>query len=129
MNDKKQASRFAENQPAVPSAKPTNNQPITIAAGESLSTTLDLTSGALSLLISPPQWTPANISLQVSDDNVTFSDLYEDGVEVLRPMGPARASIVPLSLTQAACYLKIRSGPAANPVPQEADRVFYCVIG
>jgi len=102
---------------------------VTIPAGQSLSSPLDLTTGSLALLMSPDAWDPANVSFQISEDNVTFRDLYDrDGVQVLRPMGAARASIVDQSLSTAALYLKIRSGPSENPVEQEADRTFVCVV-
>jgi hypothetical protein len=100
----------------------------TILAGQSLSSSLNLTTGSLALLMSPDAWTPANISFQISEDNVTFRDLYDgNGVEVLRPMGAARGSIIDQSLSAAALYLKIRSGPSENPVVQDADRTFVCV--
>jgi len=110
------------------SAAPANVATITIPAGQSVSTTLTITTGALQMLISPDDWTPANVSFLVSADNVRFVDLYDMGVEVLRPMGPDRGAVVPAPLTQAVLYLKIRSGPSTNPVPQEADRVFQCVV-
>src|SRR5215475_8895648 len=99
---------------------------VTIAAGTAVSTSADLSSGAiLTTLISPDDWTPANLSFLISADNITFSDLFDAlGQEVLKSMGPGRAILVDPSLTQSAFYIKLRSGPRANPVMQAADRVF-----
>ena len=102
---------------------------VTIAAGQSLSTTLDLTTTQLTQLMSPSAWSPANVSLQLSADGVKFLDLYDvNGNEVIRAMGAARAVAIDPVLTSAATYLRLRSGPAARPVPQAADRVFTCVL-
>lgn len=101
----------------------------TILAGQSLSSSLDLTAGSLGLLMSPDAWTPANISFALSQDNITFRDLYDsNGVELLHPMGAARAYIIDPLMSSAAFYLKIRSGPSENPVAQDADRAFVCVV-
>ena len=102
----------------------------TILAGQSMSNSVDLTSGSLLMLINDGDWTPANVSFQISHDNTTFVDLHDNmGVQVLRPMGPYRGVVIPSDVTSAAMYLKIRSGPLENPVKQQADRTFQCVIG
>ena len=101
----------------------------TILAGQAVSASVNLTTGSLALLMSPAAWNSANISFLISEDNVTFRDLFDgNGVEILRPMGAGRAFIIDQSLTAAALYLQIRSGPAANPVVQDADRTFVCVL-
>jgi hypothetical protein len=101
----------------------------TILAGQAVSSSVNLTTGSLALLMSPDAWTPANISFLISEDNISFKNLFDgNGVEILRPMGAGRGFIVDQSLTAAALYLQIRSGPAANPVVQDADRTFVCVL-
>jgi len=102
---------------------------VTIPAGESVSTSADLTGGALAMLIFPTDWTPANVSFQVSADNLAFSDLYDSsGVEVRRNVVPGSAVIIDTSLTQAAMYMRLRSGPASQPKAQAADRVLTLVL-
>jgi len=102
---------------------------VTIPAGQAVSNSVDLTTGTLSVVISPPGWTPANLSFLISTDNVTFANLFDaDGREVIKPIGPGRAVIIDPSLTTGAMYVKFRSGPSANPVTQTADRVFSLII-
>ena len=81
------------------------------------------------MLLTPLDWTPANISFQVSEDNTTFRDLFDsDGHEIIKAMGPNRAINVDPSFTSGALYVKLMSGPRQNPVVQAADRVFTIVI-
>jgi hypothetical protein len=101
---------------------------VTIPAGASLSSVLDLMAVRLTQLMAPDAWTPANVSFQVSADALTFADLYDEtGAEVIRAMGAGRAVAIDPALTAAALYLKVRSGPSENPVAQDADRIFACV--
>jgi hypothetical protein len=101
---------------------------ITIPAGASLSTVLDLTTTQLTQLMAPDDWTSANVTFQVSADALTFADLYDANGEVSRAMGPARGVGVDPALTAAALYLRLRSGPSTHPVVQDADRTFVCVM-
>jgi hypothetical protein len=102
---------------------------VTILAGQALSSSGDLTAGNVAAILFPADWTDANITFQISDDDTTWYDLYDNqGHEVLRPVGPFRAVMIDPSLTQAALHVRIRSGPAANPVPQEADRDIKLVL-
>jgi hypothetical protein len=81
------------------------------------------------MIIMSPDWTPANMTFQVSNDNVYFVDLYDSaGNEILRPVGADRAIMVDTSLTQATLYAKVRSGPAINPVPQNATRDITLIL-
>lgn len=102
--------------------------PATIKAGEWLSTSVTLTTNALAMVFAPDQWTPANISFQVSYDNTHWVDLFDaDGAELLKPIAAGTAVNVDTSLTQAALYLRLRSGPRSAPVPQAQDAVFTLV--
>ena len=49
----------------------------TILAGQSLSAPIDCRTGTPLLLFMPAQWTPARISYLLSQDGVTFYDLYD----------------------------------------------------
>ena len=113
-----------------PTAKPAvTTTTVTIPAGQALSSSADLTAGNMVMLLTPADWTPANISFLISEDNITFRDLFDsDGHEIVKSMGPNRAINVDPSYTSGALYLKLLSGPRANPVAQEADRVFTIVI-
>jgi hypothetical protein len=106
---------------------------VTIAAGQSVSGAADLTSVSISTILAPGQLDTdvngrLNLSFQVSDDNATFYDVIDDrGNEVLRTIVAGSATNVDPSVTQAAMYLKIRSGPQDGPVIQTADRVFKLI--
>jgi hypothetical protein len=101
----------------------------TIAAGDSVSTSIDLTAGSLAMILAPPDWTSANLSFQVSDDNEIFYDLIDTrGNEVMRTIDGGCAIVVDPATTQGAMYAKLRSGPRKNPVPQDADRVLNLII-
>ena len=106
---------------------------VTIAAGQSLSTSGDLTSSNLEMVLIPQPLDSGsqgtlNLSFQVSGDNVTFFDVIDDnGREVLRPVFGGSAIDVPGDVTTGALYVKIRAGSRNMPVPQTADRVFTLV--
>jgi len=102
---------------------------VTIPAGQTLSGSVDLTSGSLAMVVGPSDWSPANISFQVSSDNTIWADLFDlAGVEVIKPIRVNSAVILDPTLSQAVNYLRVRSGPRDNPIPQAADRVLTLVI-
>jgi hypothetical protein len=106
------------------------NGPI-IAAGESLSAGVDLTAGTLVRITTPAVWDgPANLTFQVSSDGAFFNDAYDVlGREITIPCGPARGIIIrDIEAVLSASHLKIRSGSAAHPVPQAAQREFAVAI-
>ena len=98
---------------------------VTIAAGKAVSTPLDLTSAAVTMVIAPAEWTPANITFLVSIDGVNFFDFADaaSGLEISRAIQPSTAVKVDQSYTRYANHLKVRSGPRDHPIAQEADRV------
>jgi hypothetical protein len=110
-------------------AKVVTSVTATIAAGASLSDVADVRSGNAVMLLTPSAWDPANLSLQVSQDGITFSDLHDaDGHEVHLPMGASRAFLMPPALLQPANYVRIRSGLAAHPIPQSSACTFSVVM-
>ena len=113
-----------------PRAKPAiTTATVTIPAGQALSNSADLTTGNMVMLLTPTDWTPANISFQISEDNINFRDLYDvSGAEILKSMGTNRAINVDPGFTSGALYVRLRSGPHTNPVIQQADRVFTMII-
>ena len=114
----------------APQAKPAiTTIQATIPAGQYLSNAADLTAGNLVMLLSPTNWTPANISFQVSEDNVTWRDLFDaNGFPIIKPMGPNRAVNVDPAFTSGALWVRLMSGPRDNPVTQAQDAVFIMVI-
>lgn len=98
----------------------------TIAAAGSLSGAVDLLENQLHAVVIPAGWTAAAVSFQVSLDNVTWVDLYNSAGEVSITSANAvagRAIVVDSGVFSGFRYLKIRSGVAATPVAQVAERV------
>jgi len=106
------------------------NGPV-IEAGESLSAGIDCSAGEIVRLTMPADWTPANISFQISSDGNGYNDLVNfHGEEVSIACRPGTAVVVsPLSdYLKAIAFLKIRSGPSSNPTPQASRREFAIAI-
>lgn len=103
----------------------------TIPAGQSLSNAVDVTAGTLVRIRMPAQWTPANVTFQISPDNVeaNFVDLWEIGGEVMIPCAPGRTVALPSEVAALReGFIKFRSGSAAQPIPQQAARDFQVVV-
>lgn len=101
----------------------------TIANAASVSANIDLGTARLGRIAMPAAWTAADITLQTSNDNVTWNDLYDkDGVEYAIKAAAARAVLIPLSDMLSVRYLRIRSGTAALPVAQAGARTLVLVL-
>jgi hypothetical protein len=102
---------------------------VTINAGESMSNSVDLSGLAVAMVLAPPEWSPANLSFQVSPDNNVFYDLFDvAGNEIIKPIRVGSAIVIDQSVTRAVNYLRVRSGVRDNPVVQQADRVITLVV-
>lgn len=104
----------------------------TIANAGSLSGAADVSAGRIVGLQLPAAWTAAPITFQGSiDGGATYSDVYDDGVERTIAAGSVVASrVLPLDGDdwRAFTHVKIRSGTAASPVAQGAQRVFGLAV-
>lgn len=109
---------------------PTTVITATIPAGDFLSSPVDASTGDPIFVVGPTEWTPANVTFQVSGDGVTFGNWFTwDGREVILPYRPGTA--LPLTgeiLGTKGAHIKLRSGSRDHPVTQEADRVFKFVV-
>lgn len=96
-----------------------------IHAGESLSEPINVT-GTLHLIAMPIEWTPANITFQISPDGVTFFDLMTaDNTEVMFNITAGSAvNVAPGSPLDNKTFIKVRSGSRDHPVVQSGDRTF-----
>lgn len=107
--------------------------PVTIAAGAAVSAKIKLGNRVPLALFMPAAWTTAAITFQVSRDDVTYVDLFDDGGnEVTIAEGAVTAGIgKAIALTgiagalAVAEWIKIRSGVTATPVNQVAAASFY----
>jgi hypothetical protein len=101
-----------------------------IQAGESLSNAVDVKGVGIVMIMAPLNWTAANISFRVSDDNVTFFDLMDIHVqEVQRMIKPGCAIMIDPVYTQSINYVKIRSGSRDGNVVQQTDSVLTLIAG
>lgn len=106
---------------------------LTIASGASVSDAVDTGGYALLALETPAAWTAAALTFQHSRDGSTsWTDLYDDqGTEVSIPSAAlsttASRTIVDNTILNRLAplrYLRVRSGTAAIPVAQAAQRQF-----
>lgn len=101
----------------------------TIAAGQSLSNILNVSSGGIYRIVMPDEWTDAaDITFQLSYDGTKFYNVYDrNGVEVV--MKCVQQSVVPIG--EYLFYIhsvRIRSGTHREPIVQKAARVFHVVL-
>jgi hypothetical protein len=111
---------------------PDTTKTVTILAGQSLSDAFDASSALQLFIVTPADWTGANVTMQLSvDGGANFHDFFTPlGEETLFGMQGRLDSInfVDISDLPKSAQLKLRSGTRSNPVPQKADRVFKIVV-
>lgn len=97
----------------------------TIVNGQSVSTVLDITDRVILALELPGTWTAANITLLASQTaGGTFLPVKnQDGTDLVIVAAALQVNVISALLTQGLRYVKLRSGTAAVPVNQGADRV------
>lgn len=95
----------------------------TIAASGSLSDAVTLREQTVVAIEMPAAWTAASITLQASADGSTFNNVYTSGGDEVE-YTVAASRFIPLDPDDMAGmrYVKIRSGTAATPVNQAAER-------
>jgi hypothetical protein len=97
----------------------------TIPAGQSLSNSIDMSSGTAVFCHMPAAWTPALLTFQVSHDNILFGDLVDERArEVSLNIFPGTVMRVGLWIPAEVGWLKFRSGSRNGAVIQTAARTF-----
>lgn len=104
---------------------PATSGPI-IQAGKSFSSAVDIGSRELFMIISPPEWTPANLTFEVSVAASPFHKLFYSGRlwEIACPPDAAILLTVLGTTWPKTAQIRFISGTPDNPIVQEADRVF-----
>jgi hypothetical protein len=100
-----------------------------IAAGQSLSSPLQVTSGGIYRILMPQDgWTQAQLTFQLSYNGTNFYDVCDrEGNEIIINCNPG--SVVPLGEYLKYMHtLKIRSGTSKAPVIQTGQRTFGIVL-
>jgi hypothetical protein len=104
--------------------------PAVIPAGESLSNIVDLGSPSAGLMriVLPPEWSSrAWLTFLYSADGDNFGDVYrQDGSVAVITVTPG--AVVAMKDIVRQGFIRFRSGPPGNPIPQEAERTILCVM-
>ncbi|MCX2726013.1 hypothetical protein OO015_00635 [Thermomicrobium sp. 4228-Ro] len=101
---------------------------VTISSGSSISPGVDLDGLTLVGILMPDTWDGTSITFQASLNGTGWYDLYDAaGNEVTLTVGPARYIQIDPQRILGIRYLRIRSGTAATPVNQTANRTLQLV--
>lgn len=104
--------------------------PVAIGSGTSLSGLINLGGLRLFGIAVPAAWTAASLTFQVSPDGgTTWVELADDSAAAIA-VGAAVSTCSTLDpkIFSAYQYLRIRSGTAASPVAQAADRTLQLFL-
>ena len=95
---------------------------VVIAAGQSVSLPHWLNDHRVLAVLMPAGWDAAALEMRVSYDGSNFYEIAET------PTAGCATDLVAEGLLRAARYIVLRSGTAAAPVTQAADRVITLVV-
>ena len=105
---------------------------VTIANGATgLSDAIDLEGYQLAAIQMPATWVAAAITfLAATESGGTFQSVYNAGTEVSETVAQARCQTIVANMPALAPlrFIKLRSGTAATPVNQTADRVLTLIL-
>jgi hypothetical protein len=113
------------------------NISVTFTSGSALSSAVDLRSPDLFgfhpiAITTPSAWTTARISVQMSYDGATWTDVHLWNTGEYATTGTALASqthILDVYPLRGMPFVRFRSGVSASPVNQAADRVVTVICG
>jgi hypothetical protein len=101
----------------------------TIAAGESLSQGTDCSAGTIVRITVPQEFTPANLTFQVSSDGNFYNDLFTShGEEVTVVARESTGIIIHEAWARSIGFIKFRSGSRDHPVEQKEDCKFAIAV-
>ncbi len=103
---------------------------VTIASGQSLSAGIKLDGLHLFGVILPSAFTGTKITFQMSnDDGASWHDVYDNTEsEYYRTFSASRYVAVDVELFSPINALRVRSGTAASPTSEGADRIVQLVL-
>jgi hypothetical protein len=100
----------------------------TIMRGESLSDGVDCSAGTIVRITVPQEFTPANLTFQVSSNGDLYNDLHNsDGSVVTLVAKPDSTIIVGEHWTRSIAFIKFRSGSRDHPVKQTKDDCKFAI--
>jgi hypothetical protein len=101
----------------------------TILAGESLSDGVDCSAGTIVRITVPQEFTPANLTFQVSSDGGFYNDLHTaNGEEITVVAKPDTGIVVHETWTKSINFIKFRSGSRTHPIAQHVDCKFAIAV-
>lgn len=100
---------------------------ITIAASASLSNAVYIGGNRLVAIEMPSAWTAAKLTFQASWDGTTFTEVLVGSAALELTVAAAQTIMLDVLFT-GALYVKARSGTAASPVNQGADRLVRLIV-
>ncbi len=108
---------------------PVLTRTVTILNGASLSAAVDIDGSTVVGIVMPAAWTAANLTMQMSADDSTHNNAYDEfGAEKTITAAASRYILLNPSDFLGADSIKLRSGTSATPVNQGADRSITVVL-
>jgi hypothetical protein len=103
------------------------NNAVIIPSGQSVSNVFYIPPNTnLNVVSIPSSWTAANLTFLLSQDGVTFREIYDAlGNEYTVTAAANRSIFVDAALFTNTIYLQVQSGVTATPVAQAASRLLY----
>jgi hypothetical protein len=101
----------------------------TFTAGTAISNVISVTNADPYLIITPPVWTPANLSFLISPDSTNFYPLYIGGKLWELACPPNAALSLATTTWPKGIFLRFLSGVIDAPIIQTEERVFKVVTG
>ena len=102
--------------------------PVTISNGTSLSPAISIGNGLLVGIAMPAGWDAAGMTFQVSyDGGTTFQEMQSASAAISFTVAAGQFIAVDPTLWRGVNTLKVRSGTAATPVNQTADRIINLI--
>ena len=102
--------------------------PVTISSGTSLSPAISIGNGLLVGIAMSAGWDAASMTFQVSyDGGTTFQEMQSSSAAISFTVALGQFIAVDPTLWRGVNTLKVRSGTAAAPVNQTADRIINLI--
>jgi hypothetical protein len=81
-------------------------------------------------MYTPPDWTSAALTIQVSSDGIeAYRNLFQpDGHEFRVVVVPNSAVLVSDTVGRGLAFIKLRSGTSEQPIPQPVARDFKLIV-
>jgi hypothetical protein len=99
-----------------------------IKLGESLSDGVDCSAGTIVRITVPQEFTPSNLTFQVSSDGNLYNDLFTSGGdEVTCVAKPSTGIIIAEHWAKSINFIKFRSGSRDHPVKQTKDDCKFAI--